>query len=61
MRLRSLVLLSVGALVLIALLRRRPPSEFVDVDFEDGSAIRLARSPEANDLLEDAYTILARG
>jgi hypothetical protein len=59
-RLRSVVLLSLGALLVLGLLRRRAPSEFVDVDFEDGSAIRLARSPEANDLLEDAYTILER-
>ena len=60
MRLRSLVLLCVGALVAGRLLRRRAPSEFVDVDFQDGSMIRLARSPEANDLLEDAYAILER-
>jgi hypothetical protein len=55
---RSLVLVALGALVVLGLLRRRPPAEFVDVDFDDGSMIRFARSPEADDLLEDAYAIL---
>ena len=58
MRLRSLVLLVGAALLAIGLLRRRVPSEFVDVDFDDGSAIRLARGYEAQDLLEDARVIL---
>jgi hypothetical protein len=39
-------------------LRRRRPTELVDVQFEDGSSIRLTTGPEARDLLEDAYTIL---
>lgn len=60
MRLRSLVLLALVILVVIGVLRRRAHSEFVDVDFADGSAIRLARSLEANDLLEDAHAILDR-
>jgi len=57
-RLRSLILLAVGALIARAVLVRRTPAEFVDVDFEDGSTIRFARSPEADDLVEDAYAIL---
>jgi hypothetical protein len=51
-------LLAVGALIARAVLVRRIPAEFVDVDFEDGSTIRFARSPEADDLVEDAYAIL---
>ena len=58
MRLRRLALLVGAALLAIGLLRRRVPSEFVDVDFDDGSAIRLARGYEAQDLLEDARVIL---
>jgi hypothetical protein len=58
MRLRSLLLLIVGALGVRALLSRRAPAEFVDVDFEDGSALRLARGAEAKDLLDDAHAIL---
>ena len=58
MRLRSLVLLVVGALGVRALLRRRAPARFVDVDFEDGSALRLATGAEAQDLLDDAHAIL---
>ena len=58
MRLRNLVLLVVVALGVLGLLRRRTPSEFVDVDFEDGSTIRLASGAEAHDLLDDARTVL---
>jgi hypothetical protein len=57
-RLRNFLLLAVVALGVLGLLRRRTPSEFVDVDFDDGSTIRLASGAEADDLLDDAHTIL---
>jgi len=57
-RLRSLVLLVGAALLAVGVLRRRLPSEFVNVDFDDGSAIRLASGYEAQDLLDDARAIL---
>ena len=55
---RRLLLLVVAILAAIAVLRRRRPREFVDVQFEDGSSIRLAAGPEAQDLLDDAHAIL---
>lgn len=58
MRFRSLVLILVGLGAAIGLLRRHPPSEFVDVHFDDGSTIRLTKGPEARDLLDDADAIL---
>jgi hypothetical protein len=58
LRTRSVVLLLLGIAAAAGLLRRRTPRELVDVQFEDGSSIRLARSPEADDLLEEAYAIL---
>jgi hypothetical protein len=57
-RLRSLVLLLAGLGGVIALLRRRRPSEYVDVHFDDGSMIRLTKGPEARDLLDDVYAAL---
>jgi hypothetical protein len=39
-------------------LRRLRPAEFVEVQFEDGAAVRLTRGIEADDLLDDAYAIL---
>jgi hypothetical protein len=56
MRRLALLLLAVAAAVL--LLRRHEPKEFVDVEFEDGSSLRLVRGIEADDLLDDAYAIL---
>lgn len=56
MRRAAVVLLAVAAAV--AVLRRRRPGEFVDVQFEDGSSIRLSKGPEARDLLDDAYAVL---
>ena len=58
MRPRRLVLLLLGLIAAVGLLRRRRSSEFVDVQFEDGSSLRLTSGPEARDLLDDAYTIL---
>jgi hypothetical protein len=58
MRFRSLVLILVAVGAAVVLLRRRPPSKFVDVHFDDGSTIRLTRGPEARDLLDDADAIL---
>jgi hypothetical protein len=54
--------LIVGLLVIggvLGVLRRRRDTRFVDVRFEDGSTVRLARGIEARDLLDDAYAILA--
>jgi hypothetical protein len=57
LRLRRLVLL-LGAAAVVAVLRRRRPSEYVDVQFEDGSSFRFARGTEVRDLLDDVYGIL---
>jgi hypothetical protein len=56
-RLRNVVLVLGAIAVAIALLRRRTPSEYVDVHFEDGSTIRLTDEPEARDLLDDVYAV----
>jgi hypothetical protein len=58
LRLRSVILLLLGAAAAIGLLRRRRPAEYVDVRFEDGSSVRLARGVEGRDLLDDADAIL---
>jgi hypothetical protein len=55
---RRLALLLLAAAAAVLFVRRREPSQYVDVDFEDGSSIRLARGIEADDLLDDAYAIL---
>jgi hypothetical protein len=57
MRFRSLALVLLGIVAAIVLLRRRTPSEYVDVHFDDDSTIRLTRGPEAQDLLDDAYAV----
>lgn len=57
MRFRSLVLVLVGIAAAVGLLRRRTPSEYVDVHFDDGSTIRLTDGPEARDLLDDVYAV----
>jgi hypothetical protein len=58
MRLRRLVLVLLGIAGLLGVLRRLRPAEFVEVQFEDGAAVRLTRGIEADDLLDDAYSIL---
>ena len=58
MRLRRLVLLLLAIAGLLGMLRRLRPAEFVEVQFEDGAAVRLTRGIEADDLLDDAYAIL---
>jgi hypothetical protein len=58
LRLHRLVLLALGAAAVARVLRRRRSVEFVDVHFEDGSSVRLARGTEARDLLDDAHAIL---
>jgi hypothetical protein len=58
LRTRRLLLLLLGIAAAVAVLRRRQPSEFVDVQFEDGSSIRLSGGPDAQDLLDDAHAIL---
>ena len=57
MRRLALVLLAVAAAA--AILRRRRPDRYVEVEFEDASAVRLDRGPETRDLLDDAEAILA--
>jgi hypothetical protein len=57
-RLRNVVLILGAIAVGIGVLRRRTPSEYVDVHFEDGSTIRLTDGPEARDLLDDVYAVL---
>lgn len=54
---RKLVLLLLGIAAAVGVLRRGP-AEVVDVQFEDGAAIRLTGGVEARDLLDDAYAIL---
>ena len=54
---RKLVLLLLGIAAAVGLVRRRS-GEFVDVEFEDGAAIRLTGGAEARDLLDDAHAIL---
>ena len=55
---RRLALLVIAAAAAVVLIRHREPREFVDVEFEDGSGLRLDRGVEADDLLDDAYAIL---
>jgi hypothetical protein len=42
----------------IVVLRGRRRTELVDVQFDDGSSMRLTTGAEARDLLDDAYTIV---
>jgi hypothetical protein len=49
-----LLLLLLAAAALIWLVRRREPAEYVQVDYDDGSSIRVGRGAEARDLLQDA-------
>jgi hypothetical protein len=55
---RNLVLVLLGVAAGIVFLRRRTPSEYVDVHFEDGSTIRLTIGPETADLLDDVHAVL---
>jgi hypothetical protein len=55
---RRLVLLLLGIAAAVVLLRGRRAAGFVEVEFEDGAAIRLTSGVEARDLLEDARAIL---
>jgi hypothetical protein len=57
-RLRNVVFVLAALGVLLALARRRTPSAYVDVHFEDGSSLRLTRGPEARDLLDDVDAAL---
>lgn len=58
---RRLVLLLLGIAAAVLLLRGRRAAEFVEVEFEDGAAIRLTSGVEARDLLDDARAILETG
>jgi hypothetical protein len=53
-RLRRLVLVLVAVAVVVGFLRRRAQAEYVEVDYDDGSSIRVGRGAEARDLLGDA-------
>ena len=58
-RFRSVLLLAlVSAVAAVAVLHRRSRAEFVDVEFDDGSAIRLSSGGETRDLLDEAFAIL---
>jgi hypothetical protein len=56
-RFRSVVVAALGGLAVIGLFRRRR-SGFVEVQFDDGSTIRLTRGPEARELLDRASAVL---
>jgi hypothetical protein len=58
MRRRSLVLVLVAVAAVIVFLRRRTPSEYVDVHFDDGSTIRLTTGPETAELIDDVQAVL---
>ena len=58
MRPRSFLIVLLGVLAVFGLLRRRAPSEYVDVQYDDGSTLRVSRGPEGRDLLDDAERIL---
>jgi hypothetical protein len=58
MRFRNVVLILAGLGAAVGLLRRRTPSRYVDVHFDDGSTVRLAHGAEARDLLDDVDAIL---
>jgi hypothetical protein len=55
---RSFLIVLLGVLAVFGLLRRRAPSEYVDVQYDDGSTLRVSRGPEGRDLLDDAERIL---
>jgi hypothetical protein len=57
-RRRSLLLVLLGVLAVFGLLRRRAPSEYIEVQFDDGSTLRLGRGVEGRDLLDDADRIV---
>jgi hypothetical protein len=42
------------AVVVVLLRGRRARAEYVEVDYDDGSSIRVGRGAEARDLLGDA-------
>ena len=50
------VVLAVVAAIVVLRGRRRP--ELVDVQFDDGSGMRLTTGAEARDLLDDAHAIV---
>jgi hypothetical protein len=52
--------LALGVLVLVGaiLVLRRRRDEFVDIQFEDGSGMRLTTGSEARALLDDAHSIV---
>jgi hypothetical protein len=58
MRRHSLVLVLVAVAAVIVFLRRRTPSEYVDVHFDDGSTIRLTTGPETAELIDDVQAVL---
>jgi hypothetical protein len=58
MRRRSLLLIGLGVLAVFGLLRRRAPSQYVELQYDDGSTLRVNRGPEARDLLDDAERIV---
>jgi hypothetical protein len=57
-RVRRLILVPVAIAGLLGVIRRRRTAEFVEVEFEDGAAVRLTTGVEARDLLDDAHAIV---
>jgi hypothetical protein len=55
---RRVVLLLLAVAALIGLARRRRSEDFVEVDYDDGSSLRMGRGAEARDLLGDAEELV---
>jgi hypothetical protein len=57
MRARNFVIVVAAVVGAVVLVRRRT-GEYVEVEFDDGSSVRLESAAEARDLLEDAAAIV---
>ena len=58
MRARRVAFAVLAIVAAIVVLRGRRRTELVDVQFDDGSSLRLTTGAEARDLLDDAYAIV---
>jgi hypothetical protein len=59
-RARRVAFAVLAIVAVIVVLRGRRRTELVDVQFDDGSSMRLTTGAEARDLLDDAYAIVER-
>jgi hypothetical protein len=57
-RARRVVFVFLAFVAAIVVLRGRRRTELVDVQFDDGSSMRLTTGAEARDLLDDARAIV---